>query len=311
MTCVGRRDLEVYPLCLGGNVFGWTLDQVKSSAVLDAYVGAGGNFIDTADSYSAWAPGNAGGESETIIGEWMARRGNRDELVVATKVGAWQEHQGLSAHSIREGALASLSRLRTDRIDLYYAHRDDPHTPLAETLGAFDALVREGKVRYVGASNYSAPRLAEALACSRREGLVSYVALQPLYNLLDRDYEGELRDLCAESDIACVPYYGLASGFLTGKYRPGGPAVDSPRAERVGGQYANERGWRVLGELDAIAAEHGVAVAGVALAWLRMQPTVVAPIASARSPQQLAELLVGVELQLDDDELARLERAAG
>jgi aryl-alcohol dehydrogenase-like predicted oxidoreductase len=307
---LGRTDLDVFPLCLGGNVFGWTADEQTSFAVLDAYAAAGGNFVDTADSYAAWVPGNEGGESETIIGRWMADRGNRDELVIATKVGRKPDLKDLRTETIRKGVEESLRRLQTDRIDLYYAHADDdPSIPLEETLGAFDELVRAGKVRHVAASNYGAPRLAEALDISRREGLAGYVAFQPAYNLVEREYEDGLQALCAENDVACVPYFGLAMGFLTGKYRPGGPDVDSPRA---GGatKYLDERGVAVLEALDDVAAAHGTSPAAVALAWLREQPTVVAPIASARTTEQLAELLPMADLALERQEVERL-RAAG
>jgi aryl-alcohol dehydrogenase-like predicted oxidoreductase len=307
MAALGRTDLDVFPLCLGGNVFGWTADETDSFAVLDAYATAGGNFVDTADSYSAWAAGNRGGESETIIGRWLASRGNRDRMIVATKVGRMPGRSDLRASTIRQAADDSLRRLQTDRIDLYYAHGDDdPDIPLEETLGAFDELVRAGKVRHIAASNYGAPRLAEALAVSARDALASYVALQPHYNLVERDYEHGLRQLCADGGLACLPYFSLAKGFLTGKYRPGGPPVDSPRS---GGAsvYLDERGAVVLAALDDIAAAHEVSVAAVALAWLRSQPTVVAPIASARTPEQLAEILLVAELELTPDELARLD----
>jgi aryl-alcohol dehydrogenase-like predicted oxidoreductase len=310
MRNLGSSDLSVFPLCLGGNVFGWTADEAAAFEVLDAYSAAGGNFVDTADSYAAWVPGNEGGESETMIGDWMAARGNRDQIVVATKVGQKADRRGLGASTIRAAAEDSLHRLRTDRIDLYYAHIDDPSVPLEETLGAFDALVREGKVRYVGASNYTAPRLAEALEVSRRQGLASYVAVQPQYNLLERDeYEGELQDLCVRERIGCVPYYALAKGFLTGKYRPGGEGVDSPRAQGALA-YLDARGERVLAALDEVARAHDVPVAAVSLAWVAAQPGVVSPIASARTAQQLADLLPMAELELSEDELRRLDEAS-
>ena len=309
LSRIPRTDLDVFPLCLGGNVFGWAADEATSFAVLDAYAQAGGNFVDTADGYSRWVPGHTGGESETIIGRWLAASGNRDSMVIATKVGKHPQALGLSASSIRRGAEASLRRLQTDHIDLYYAHADDPDTPLEETLEAFDALVREGKVRYLAASNYSAPRLAQALTLSENQGWARFVALQQHYNLVHRDeYEGQLADLVAREELASVPYYGLASGFLTGKYRPGAD-VDSPRAQRAGG-YLDERGLRVLDALDQVAAAHEVAPATVALAWLAAQPTVAAPIASARSVEQLADLLAVTHVQLTDDELARLDRAS-
>jgi aryl-alcohol dehydrogenase-like predicted oxidoreductase len=309
MAKIGGTSLDVFPLCLGGNVFGWTADERQSFAVLDAYAAAGGNFIDTADVYSAWVQGHTGGESENIIGTWMASRGNRNRIVIATKVGMLSGLTGLSATTIRTAAENSLRRLRTDRIDLYYAHVDDAATPLDETLGAFDALVREGKVRYVAASNYTEPRLGEALATSHRMGTASYVALQPHYNLMHRtDYEGALASMCAREGLACFPYYALASGFLSGKYRPGS-TVDSARASRAA-KYLDGRGRRVLAALDAIAAERRTNVAALSLAWLLTRPAVVAPIASARTPEQLAELLPFASLRLSDDEQKRLNEAS-
>jgi aryl-alcohol dehydrogenase-like predicted oxidoreductase len=287
-------------------VFGWSIDERRSFAVLDAYVEAGGNFIDTADTYGRRGPAGAG-ESERVIGRWMAARGNREQLVIATKVGMSSELHGLAQATIRDAAAASLERLGIERIDLYYAHRDDPDTPLEQTLAAFGALIDEGKIRYAGASNYSASRLSEALEIGKRDGMASYVALQPHYNLMERaQYEGELADLCRRAGIACVPFFGLAQGFLTGKYRREGEQVDSPRAAGVHDSYVNERGFAVLDVLDQIAAAHDTAVAAVALAWLRAQPTVVAPIASATSPEQLSELLASVTLELSGEELARL-----
>jgi aryl-alcohol dehydrogenase-like predicted oxidoreductase len=310
MPTLGATGLDVHPLCLGGNVFGWTADEAQSFAVLDAYAAAGGNFVDTADSYAAWAPGNAGGESEALLGRWMASRGNRDAMVIATKVGMWAAQPGLGAENVRAAAEGSLRRLQTDRIDLYSAHEDDPGTPVEETVGAFDALVREGKVRHVAASNFGAARLRESLAVSDRDGLARYAALQPKYNLVARDgYEGELAGLCAAEGLACVPYAGLASGFLTGKYRPDGAQVDSARA-RGATSYLDERGARVLEALDAVAVAHDAPVAAVALAWLAAQPTVVAPIASARTPEQLAELLRAAELDLSAGDLDRLGAAS-
>jgi aryl-alcohol dehydrogenase (NADP+) len=310
MTKIADTELDVFPLCLGGNVFGWTADEDASFAVLDAYAEAGGDFIDTADAYSAWVPGNSGGESERILGRWLTRRGRRDDIVIATKVGAAPELNDLRAGTIRTAAEASLGRLGVDHIDLYYAHRDDPNTPLEETIEAFDGLVRDGKVRYVAASNYSAPRLAEALKISEREGLARFVALQPKYNLVDREaFEGDLADLCARENIGVLPYYGLARGFLTGKYRPGGPDGDSPRARRAR-EHLDDRGRAALGVLDQVAAAHQTTVAAVALAWLVAQPSVVAPIASARTPEQLADLLPMAELRLTDEELTRLTESA-
>jgi aryl-alcohol dehydrogenase (NADP+) len=307
---LGNTDLDAFRLCLGGNVFGWTIDEERSFEVLDAYVAAGGNFIDTADSYGRRGPGGPG-ESERIIGRWMAARGNRERLVIATKVGMAADRKGLSAANIRAGAKASLERLKTNRIDLYYAHKDDPQTPLGETLAAFGSLIADGLIAHAAASNYSAARLAEALALGARDGMASYVALQPHYNLLERDeYEGELASVCERNDLACIPYFGLARGFLTGKYREGGEQVDSPRAQGVRESYFNERGFAVLDALDAIAAEHEVAVAAVALAWLTAQPTVLAPIASATSTEQLSELVPSAELELSAAELKRLSDAS-
>ncbi|MFC7842487.1 aldo/keto reductase [Streptomyces sp. NPDC057382] len=307
---LGSSDLEVFPLALGGNVFGWTADEDQSFAVLDAYTAAGGNFVDTADVYSAWAEGNRGGESETILGAWLQARGNRSEVVVATKAGQHPDFQGLSAATVKAAADASLRRLRTDHIDLYYTHYDRPEVPVEEIIGALDDLVKAGKVRHIAASNISAERLRESLEFSDREGLARYVALQPHYNLVSRDtYEGELQDLAQRSGLAAVPYYALASGFLTGKYRPG-TTVESARAGGAARHLETERGRRVLDALDGIAAAHGVPVATVALAWLASRPTVVAPIASARTVEQLPALVGVGGLTLTDEETARLDEAS-
>ena len=303
---IGSTDLDVFPLCLGGNVFGWTCDETQSFAVLDAFAAAGGNFIDTADAYSSWVTGHVGGESETIIGRWMHSRGNSGRMVVATKVGYLPTLKGLAPATIHAAVDGSLKRLGRDCIDLYYAHGDDPETPLVETLKAFDEIVRAGKVRFVAASNYKAPRLAEALAVSAREGFVSYAALQPHHNLVHRDeYEGELRDVCVRAGLSCLPYFALASGFLTGKYRPGA-TVDSPRA---GGahKYLDARGERLLAALQQVADGHGTTMAATALAWLLADETIAAPIASARTPAQLADLRPAVDLRLAYDEIAALE----
>jgi aryl-alcohol dehydrogenase-like predicted oxidoreductase len=305
----GTTDLEVFPLCLGGNVFGWTANEQQSFEVLDAYAAAGGNFIDTADAYSAWVPGHTGGESETIIGRWMKARRNRAAMIVATKVGRLSTMAGLSAATIRAGAEASLRRLDTDYIDLYFAHADDPGTPLEETLRAFDALVREGKVRHIAASNYTAPRLAEALDISRREGLAPYAGVQPHHNLVHRgDYEGALRELCRRERLACVPYFALASGFLTGKYRAG-TTVDSQRATAAA-KYLDGRGQPVLQALDEIAGVHNTPVAAVALAWLLADDTIPAPIASARTKAQIGDLLPSVDLRLTPAEVSRLSNVS-
>jgi aryl-alcohol dehydrogenase-like predicted oxidoreductase len=305
MAKIGSSDLDVSRLCLGGNVFGWTADRDTSFTILDAYVAAGGNFIDTSDSYMWRIPGNSGGESETIIGEWTAARGNRDDVVIATKVSSLPSRPGLSRANITAAVEDSLRRLQTDRIDLYYAHKDDPDVAQEETLDAFDGLVRAGKVRALGASNFTAERLRSALEISARDGLAAYVALQPHYNLLERaEFETELAPLLASEGLATLPYYGLAKGFLTGKYRPG-TEVDSVRAEGARA-YLDDRGVRTLAVLDEIAAGHRVPVAAVALAWLAAQPTVAAPIASARTPEQLADLLPVLDLQLTEDEVRLL-----
>jgi aryl-alcohol dehydrogenase-like predicted oxidoreductase len=308
MPRLGQTDLEVFGLCLGGNVFGWTADERASFAVLDAYAQAGGNFVDTANSYLV-----KGGESETIIGGWMAERGNRDAMVIATKVGSSKERlageTGLSADAIAKAVRSSLERLRTDRIDLYYAHKPDPETPLEQTLRAFDQLVREGLVRHIGFSNHSAEQLEEAIAVTEREGLAPIRVLQDHYNLLERDYEDELAPLVAEHDLVEAPYYGLAKGFLTGKYRPGGDPVESRRAQGAGAYLDDPRGIAVLEALDEIAHDHDVPLGAVALAWLRTRPGVVAPIASARTPEQLAEILPSAELELSEEEAERLTAA--
>ncbi|MFI7388394.1 aldo/keto reductase [Streptomyces sp. NPDC049813] len=308
---LGSSDLEVFPLSLGGNVFGWTADEATSFAVLDAYTAGGGNFIDTADSYSAWIEGNHGGESETIIGKWLAARGRRDEVVIATKVARHPDFKGLRAANIRAAADASLTRLGTDHIDLYYTHFDDDETiPVEEIIGALDGLVKAGKVRAIAASNISPERLQESLDFSDREGLARYVALQPHYNLVSRDtYEGPRREIASRAGLAAVPYFALAAGFLTGKYRPG-VAVDSPRAAGASKHLETERGRKVLTALDEVARAHDAEIATVALAWLAAQPTVAAPIASARTVEQLPALLAVAGLELTDAELGRLTEAS-
>ncbi|WP_432175927.1 aldo/keto reductase [Streptomyces sp. Tue6028] len=307
---LGPSDLEVFPLALGGNVFGWTADEAHSFAVLDAYTAAGGNFIDTADSYSAWVDGNEGGESETLIGSWLKKRGNRADVVLATKVSQHPRYPGLSGANIKAAADASLRRLGTDHIDLYYTHFDKPEVPVEEIIGALDELVRAGKVRHIAASNISPERLRESLEFSDREGLARYVALQPHYNLVSREtYEGPLHDVASRAGLAAVPYFALASGFLTGKYRPGA-SVDSARAAGAGKHLDTERGIRVLAALDEVAEAHGAPVATVALAWLAAQPTVAAPIASARTVEQLPALLGVADLVLTEGELAKLTKAS-
>jgi aryl-alcohol dehydrogenase-like predicted oxidoreductase len=313
---IPRTELDVHPLCLGGNVFGWTADTPTSHAVLDAYRAAGGNFVDTADSYTWRVEGNTGGDSERVLGEWLAARGVRDDVVVATKVGSWPERPGLAPDNLRAACDDSLRRLRTDHIDLYYAHRDDPDTPIEDTLEAFDGLVRAGKIRHVGLSNYGADRLSTALTLAERHGLARPVALQPHYNLVERAvYEEELAEVAASADLGVMPYFSLAKGFLTGKYRPGDapPDTSGPMASaRAAGAvaYLDDRGARVLTALDEVAGAHGVPVAAAALAWLAAQPTVTAPVASARTVEQLGTILPMAELVLADDELAALTVAS-
>ncbi|UKF80297.1 aldo/keto reductase [Clavibacter californiensis] len=301
---LGSSGLEVLPLSFGGNVFGWTADEATSFQLLDAYTAAGGNFIDTADVYSAWKPGNSGGESEEIIGRWLASRGRPDDLVIATKVGAHEAAKGTSRDSVRRGVEASLRRLGVDAIDLYYAHVDDRDTPIEETVTALAELVAEGKVRAIGASNFTAERLQAALDVSAREGIARFEVLQNRYNLVARDdYEGELADLLVREGIGSAPYSSLASGFLTGKYR--GAEVDSPRSGAAS-KYLDDHGRALLEVLDRVAEAHGVSVTTVSLAWLRAQPSVTAPIASARDLTQLPDLLASVELELTADEIRDL-----
>ncbi len=309
---LGRSDLMVSPLCLGGNVFGWTADEATSFKLLDAYVDAGLNFIDTADVYSTWASGNRGGESETIIGKWMKARGNRNRLVIATKVGSEMgpNQKGLSKSYIRSAVEASLQRLQTDHIDLYQSHRDDPDTPQQETIGAYEELIREGKVRAIGASNFTAARLKEALEISTELGLPRYESLQPKYNLYDRaEYESELEPLCREQEIGVIPYYGLASGFLTGKYRSEADFGKSVRGGRMA-SYLDERGRRILAALDEVAGRKASAPAQVALAWLMARPGLTAPIASATSLEQMNDLIAATELSLDASDIETLDRAS-
>ncbi|WP_332811524.1 aldo/keto reductase [Sphingomonas sp.] len=309
MRNLGSSGLQTPKLVLGGNVFGFTVKSPEAFAILDRFVAAGGMMIDTADVYSAWAPGNRGGESETMLGEWLARRGRRDDVLIATKVGllAGEGGEKLQAGRIAAAVEASLRRLRTDYIDLYYAHRDDDKTPLDETLGAFDRLVKAGKVRVIGASNYSAERLAQALEVSRREGLVRFEVLQPELNLLVRDrFEGPLQQLCIRENIGVLPYYGLASGFLTGKYRS---RDDLGKSVRGGGmsRYLEAGGLAVIDVLEQVARETGGTPAQVALAWVAAQPGVAAPIASATSLGQLDELLGSLEISLSEEQLKRLD----
>lgn len=310
MNRIGTSDLSVFPLSLGGNVFGWTADRDASFAVLDAFVDGGGDFIDTADSYSAWIDGNSGGESETIIGEWLASR-KPSEVVVATKVSQHPDFRGLAAANVRRAAEASLTRLGVDAIDLYYAHFDDESTPLEETVGAFGELVADGLVRNVAVSNYTAERIREWIAISDRLGVARPVAIQPHYNLVHRnDVEETIIPVAQEFELGLVPYYSLASGFLTGKYRS--PDAEGQSSPRAGGaaKYATEAGLRIIDALEEIGAAHDASIAATALAWLRAQPTVVAPIASARTVEQVPDLLAGARLDLTSEEVAALNRVS-
>lgn len=309
---IGRSGLKVAPLCFGGNVFGWTADERTSFDLLDAFVDAGFDFVDTADVYSAWAPGNRGGESEEIIGRWTKSRGARDRVVIATKVG-WEmgpDRKGLSAAYIRAAVEDSLRRLQTDRIDLYQTHKDDPGTPVEETLGAYADLIREGKVRAIGASNLSAARLQESLDASARSRLPRYESLQPEYNLASRrGYEAELEPLCRREGIGVITYYSLASGFLTGKYRSGRDLGKSPRGSGVA-KHLDARGMRILDALDEVAGGLGATPAQVALAWLMARPGITAPIASATGLDQLRDLMGAARIRLDPDAVARLDAAS-
>jgi aryl-alcohol dehydrogenase-like predicted oxidoreductase len=302
MITLPKTDLTVHPLCLGGNVFGFSADVANSEAVLSYYFDNGGNFVDTADMYSQWAPGHVGGESETIIGNWMKSRGNRSKMVIATKVAKLDTKPGLKAANIKAACEDSLKRLQTDYIDLYYAHQDDLDTPIEETLGAFDSLIKEGKVRDIAASNFTPERLQESLDIAKANNLPSYVASQDQYNLLDRDYEKGLMPTIAKNGLAQIPFYGLARGFLTGKYRPG-VTVESVRATGVANSYANERGWNLLTKLDQIAKDKNTTIAAVSLAWLRAQPTVATPIASATKLEQIKEIMPVIELTSDELQL--------
>ena len=310
---LGRSGIEVPALTFGGNVFGWTVDENTAFSLLDALVEKGLWFIDTADVYSRWAPGNQGGESETIIGNWLKKTGKRSSIILATKVGMElsPEKTGLSGKYIRQAVEASLRRLQTDHIDLYQAHRDDEQTPLEETLKTFDDLIKEGKVRAIGASNYSAARLREALKVSAENGLARYETLQPEYNLYDRQhYESELEQVALENDLSVINYYSLASGFLSGKYRRAEDASKSKRGQGVVEKYLNERGRRILQALDDVAQARGVTPTQVAIAWLIVRPGITAPIVSATSLQQLDELVKAAQLRLNLDEVEKLTQAS-
>ncbi|MBQ4855014.1 aldo/keto reductase [Rhodanobacter sp. B2A1Ga4] len=308
---LGHSPLAIAPLAFGGNVFGWSVDEKRSFELLDAFVDAGGNLIDTADVYSAWVPGNRGGESETILGKWLKRSGKREQVVISTKVAKWAEQPGLSPVNIQQAVDGSLKRLQVDCIDLYQAHEDDASVPMEETLGAFARLIEAGKVRVIGASNFDAARFADALAMSKQHGLPRYESLQPEYNLVSRaGYEQELEPLIRREHIGVISYYALASGFLSGKYRS---AADLAKSAARGGavkKFLNPHGLQVLAALDAVAATHRATPAQVALAWLIARPGLTAPIVSATSVEQLHELLGATSLQLNDNEIAQLDLAS-
>ena len=309
---IGDSGLEVSPLAFGGNVFGWTADETMSFRLLDAFVAEGFNLIDTADVYARWVQGLEGGESETIIGKWLKRSGKRQSVIIATKVGKemGSDKKGLSLSYIFQAVEESLRRLQTDYIDLYQSHEDDTQTPLEETLDAFDRLIQDGKVRAIGASNFSAKRLAEALQVSEQYGYPRYQSLQPLFNLYDRaDYEKDLEPLCREKGLAVISYFSLASGFLTGKYRSEADLADRARADIVK-KYLNERGYRILEALGRVAQQHNVTPAQAALAWLIAQPTITAPIASATNLEQLNQLIQATTLELDPSSMALLNQAS-
>jgi aryl-alcohol dehydrogenase-like predicted oxidoreductase len=309
---LGGSGLEVSPICLGGNVFGWTADESASFSILDAFVDAGFNFIDTADVYSRWVPGHKGGESETVLGHWFKRSGHRKKVILATKLGIEMapDKQGFSKAYILREVEESLQRLQTDYIDLYQSHKDDPNTPLEETLEAYDQLIKQGKVRAIGASNYSAERLAESFKMSKEHGLPRYECLQPHYNLYERaGYENDLEGLCLKEGIGVIPYFALASGFLTGKYRSESDLAQGPRGQMVK-KYLDERGFRILGALDEVAKKLHSKPGEVAIAWLIARPSITAPIASATSVEQLKELVDAANLQLDPASIKTLDEAS-
>jgi aryl-alcohol dehydrogenase-like predicted oxidoreductase len=306
---LGHSSLEITPLVLGGNVFGWTADEATSFAILDAFVARGGNAIDTADGYSYWVPGHEGGESETVIGKWLQRSGKRNRVLIGTKVGWWDKRKGLRRQNILDACDDSLQRLGVETIDLYWLHRDDDTTPPEEFMGALDALVKAGKVRAVGASNFGVERFSAALAESRRTGKVAFVAQQPEYNLLARGIEADLMPLCERENVAILPYFGLASGFLSGKYRTAEDAAKSPRGAGAV-KHLQGKGAKVLAALDAVAERHGATCAQVALAWIMAKPAVGGPIASATSVAQLDELMGSLELVLTAADMAALDGAS-
>jgi aryl-alcohol dehydrogenase-like predicted oxidoreductase len=309
---LGKTELEISPLVFGGNVFGWTVDQATSFKLLDAFFAAGFNSVDTADAYSKWVPGHAGGESEIIIGEWMKRSGNRSKIIVATKVGMDMGggKKGLSKSHILRSAEDSLRRLQTDYIDLYQSHIDDPDTPLEETLGAYAELIKQGKVRTIGASNHKAERLAAALETSKKSGLPAYQTLQPNYSLIERaEYESHLEALCAKAGLGVINYFPLAGGFLSGKYRSESDVAGKARGRNVT-KYLNDRGYKVLGALDQVAKKYNATPARVSLAWLLARPSITAPIVSATNLEQLSDLVSSVELELDHDSIEFLNQAS-
>jgi aryl-alcohol dehydrogenase-like predicted oxidoreductase len=298
-TTIPLTDLSIYPLCLGGNIFGWSADEAQSHDVLDVFVSHGGNFIDTADVYSEWKEGNKGGESEAIIGSWLKKRNNRSEIVIATKVAKLSTRPGLKASNIKDAVDDSLKRLQTDYIDIYYAHEDDQATPLEETLEAFTEIIKSGKVRYIAASNYSAPRLEEALKVSHDNNFAQYIAVQNHYNLLERkDYESTMVPTMQKYGISGIPYFALARGFLSGKYRKG-QVVDSVRAGGVA-SYLNDSGYAIIKKLDALAQKYNTSISAISIAWLRAQPTISAPIASARTVDQLREIMPLITLTTEE-----------
>lgn len=309
---LGKSGLEVSPLCFGGNVFGWTVDEQNSFKILDAFVDAGFNFVDTADAYSAWVPGNKGGESETIIGKWFKQSGKRSKVVLASKVGnpMGPDKKGLSNAYILSAVEESLKRLQTDYIDLYQSHLDDVTVPLEETLETYSQLVKQGKVRLIGASNTSGKRLAEALQVSAQHGYPSYVSIQPLYNLYDRaDFETTIEPTCLEMGVGVIPWYSLACGFLTGKYRSEADLTKSPRGKTVK-RYLTERGFSILDAVDKVAKQHSSTPARVALAWLMARPSITAPISSASNLDQLKDLMAATALELDNSSIELLNRAS-
>ena len=312
MREIGRSGLKVSPVCLGGNVFGWTADERASFAVLDAFIAGGGNFIDTADVYSTWAPGHIGGESETVLGRWMKSRGNRDQVIIATKVGSdmGNGRKGLKAAYIASAVQDSLRRLQTDYIDLYQSHRDDEGTPQEETLEAYAKLIKAGAVRAIGASNFTAARLKSALDISAANGLPRYECLQPEYNLYDREeYERDLEPLCRKQQLGVIGYFALASGFLSGKYRSEADFNKSQRGEDMG-KYLNERGLRILKALDEVAAEHRATPAQVAIAWQKARPSITAPIVSATKPEQVKDIVAAMRLELPAAAIETLDLAS-